>query len=77
MPRAETLKIVQKGIFPLQTSVNGFLHVSCISPEQETTFFIQADVEVDDEIATTTAQAAACEEFVRSPKNRQQRRVAS
>ena len=46
-------KTAKKGSFPLQASVDGFLHVSCTKPEQETTISLQADVKVNDE---TTAK---------------------
>ena len=36
-----------------QDTVDGFLHVSCTSPEQETTFSIQTDIGVEDKITTT------------------------
>ena len=38
---------------------------------------LQIDIGVNEETTTTTAQFAAREEFARSPKNRQQGRVAS
>ena len=72
--RAEMQSTEREGIFPLQTSVDG-----CTSPEQEwtTTMLLKTNVGVDDvETTTTNAQAAACEEFARPPKNQQQRRVA-
>ena len=76
VPRAETQQTEEKGFFTLQASVDGFLSVNCTSPEQETTtILLQADLRVDDETTSTTAQAAVREEFTRPPKNRQQRRV--
>ena len=48
--RAETQKTEQKGTFPLQASIDGFLHVDCTRTlDQEGTFSLQADVGVDNE----------------------------
>ena len=69
--RAEMQSTEREGIVALQASLD-----VCTSPEQGTAILLQADVEVDDD-KTTTAQAAAREEFGRQPKNRQKRRVAS
>ena len=46
--RAESQSTESEGIFPLQASVDGFLHVSCTSPEQEC-ILLQPDIGVDDE----------------------------
>ena len=47
-------KTAKKGSFPLEASVDGFLHVSCTNLEQDTTIIsLQADVKVNDE---TTAK---------------------
>ena len=75
--RADMQITKQKGNFPLQATVDGFLHVSCTSPEQGTTFLLQADVGVDAETTTTKAQVAAREEFARLPIGRQQRGTTS
>ena len=48
VPRAETQKNEQKGTFPLQASIDSFLHVDCTRTlDQEGTNLLQADVEVD------------------------------
>ena len=44
--RAQTTE--SKDIFPLETSVDGILHLNCTSPEQEC-ILIRPDVGVDDE----------------------------
>ena len=78
VPRAKTQQKEKKGRFSLQASVDGFLHVDCTRTlNQEGTSLLQADVGVDDEATTTTAQAAACEEFARPPKKWQERRVTA
>ena len=75
VPRAEMQSTKNEEVFPLQASVDAFLHI-CTSPEQETIILLQADVGVDDtETTTINAQAAFREEFARPPKNRQQLRV--
>ena len=61
-------------MFPLQASVDGGLHVSCTSPEQEC-ILLQPDVAVDDEEKTTTSEkTSAREEFARPSKKRKQQR---
>ena len=76
-PHAESQSTEEEGIFPLQASLKGFLHV-CTSPEQESTFLFQVDVGINDEETTiTNAQAIAHKEFARPPKNRQQQRVTA
>ena len=70
--RAGTQSTEKDDTFPVQASVDGFLHVSCTSPEQGTTILLQADIVVDAEETTTVAKAAAREEFARPKKNRQQ-----
>ena len=68
--RAQTTE--RKQIFPLETSVNGFLRYNCTSPDQEDTIILlQPDVGMDDSNETTTQEAAACAEFVRPTKKRQ------
>ena len=68
---AESQSIKSEESFPLQVSLD-----VCTSLEHGTTILLQADVGVDDD-ETTTAQAAAHEEFARPPKNLQQQRVGS
>ena len=63
-------------MFPLQATVDGFLYVSCTSPEQGTAILLQADVGVDAE-TTTKAQVAALEKFGRLSIDRQQRGTTS
>ena len=57
-------------IFPLETSVDGFLHSNCTSPKQECSL-LQPDVGVDEEKETTATsqQAVVCEEFARPTKS--------
>ena len=74
---AEMQSTKQEGTSPLQVTASGFLHVSCTSPEQETTFSIQTDVGVNEEEATTTVQATARQDFVRLSIGRQQRGTTS
>ena len=77
--RAESRSTEREGIFPLQTSVDGFVRVNCTSVEQECILF-QPDAEVDDEDKTTTctsAHAAARKEIPTLPIGRQQRGTAS
>ena len=60
----------REGIFPLEVSDDGFLHVGT-NPEQGTTILLQADTGVnDDEI--TSEQAVDREEFATLSKKRQQ-----
>ena len=78
VPYAVRQQTEQEGTFPFQAYVDGFLHVNCTKiPEEEGTISSQADVGVKPETTTTTAQVAACKEFARPPKNRQQRRVTA
>ena len=77
--QAESQSTDREGAFPLQTSVNGILHVNCTSPEQECVL-LQPDVGVDDEEkARTLEQAATREEFARlsKTKKRQQQRITT
>ena len=64
--------------FPLQASVDVFLRFNCTSLEQEC-ILLQPDVGVDDEKdrPTISQQAAACEEFARPTKKRQQQRMTT
>ena len=67
----------EEGIFPLETSMDGFLHFNFTSPEQEY-ILLQPDVGVDDEKenTATTQQAAAREEFAKPTKKRQRQRTS-
>ena len=57
--------------------MDGILHVSCTSPEEEW-ILLQPDVGVDDEEKTSTSkQAAVREEFARSSKKRQQQMMTA
>ena len=62
----------KEDIFPLEISMDGFLHSNCTSPEQEC-ILLQLDVGVDGEKETTATsqQAAVCEEFARPIKRQQ------
>ena len=64
----------EEGLFPLETSMDGFLHSNCTSTEQEYILLHQPDVGVDDEKETSanSQQAAVCEEFASPTKKRQQ-----
>ena len=75
--RAESQSTEREGTFYLQSSVDGFLRVSCTNPEQEWILH-QLDVEVDEEEKTSSPeQTAAREEFTRSSKKRQQQRMTA
>ena len=54
VPCAEMQSAKQEVFFPLQASLDVFLHV-CTSPEQDTTFLLQADAGMDN--AETTSQS--------------------
>ena len=62
----------EEGLFPLETSMDGFLRPNCTSTEQEYILLLQPDIRMDDNNETTTQQAAAHEEFARPTKKRQQ-----
>ena len=64
----------EEGVFPLETSMNGFLRLNCTSIEQEYILLHQPDAGVDDEKETTATsqQAAVREEFTSPTKKRQQ-----
>ena len=68
----------EEEILPLETSMDGFLHVNFTSPKQECIVF-EPDVGVDDhgESITSKVQADPGEEFARLPIGRQQRKTAS
>ena len=76
--RAKSRSTKREEFFPLQVSVDGILHVSCTSPEQEC-ILLQPDVGVDDndEATTSKAQATTRKEFARLSIGRQQREMAS
>ena len=76
--RVESRSTEREDFFSLQASVDGFLPVSCTSPEQEG-ILLQPDVGVDDndEAITSKAQTAARKEFLRLPIGRQQRETTS
>ena len=63
--------------FPLETSMDGFLHSNCTSSEQECIQLHQPNVVVDNEKQTTASlqQAAVREEFVSPTKKRQQQEM--
>ena len=67
-------QIEEEELFPLETSIDGFLRSNCTSTEQECTLLHQPDVGVDDEKETTATsqQAAVGEEFESLTKKRQQ-----
>ena len=69
--RAET-QTEEEGLFPLETSMDGFLRSNCTSTEQEYIILLQPDVGMDDNNETTSQQAAAHGEFARLTKKRQQ-----
>ena len=77
VPRAETQQSTEQAIlFPLQASVDGFLHVDCTrNLDQEGTELLQADVGVKPETTTTKAQVTAREELRESrlADNREER----
>ena len=81
-PRVLHTKIQQTeldGTFPFfQAGVDGFLRVDCTRiPEQRANLLShQADVGANHE-TTTRVQLAACQEFVKVPRGRQQRGTAS
>ena len=73
--RAET-QIEGEEIFPLETSMNDFLHLNCTSTEQVWILMrsdnqVQPEVGMDDSNDATTQQAAAREEFAKLTKMRQ------
>ena len=77
VPRVETSTDTEE-IFPLETSIDVFLHSNCTSPEQ-VCILLQPDVGVHDEKETTatTQQAAAREKFARPTKKRQRQRTTA
>ena len=61
----------QKGTFPFQAGVDGFLHVDCTRvPKQERILSCQADVGVSSE-TITTVQVATRQKFAKPLKVRQ------
>ena len=65
----------REGYFHLEASLDSVFNV-CASTKQGANVLLQPDVKVDiKETTTTNAQAAAREEFAKTPKNRQQERV--
>ena len=79
-PRAETQPTERETKFPLQANVDGFLHVSCTSVDQEgTTILLRADIGVNnvETTTTTTAHAAAREKFARPSRKRQEQRMTA
>ena len=78
--RAEK-QIKEEELFPLKTSIDGFLHSNCTSTEQECILLqpdvgvndnkVQPEVRMGDSNDATTQQAAAREEFARLTKMRQ------
>ena len=73
--RVET-SATEEEVITLETSMDGFLHSNCTSPEQECFLLHQPDVGVDDEKETTASaqQTAIREEFARPTKKQQQQR---
>ena len=65
----------EEGILPLETSMDGFLHVNFTSPKQECIMF-EPDVGVDDngESITSKVQDDPGEEFARLPTGRHNER---
>ena len=69
--RDETQIMEEEGIFPFETSMDGFLHSNCTSTEQECILLqphvgvndnkVQPEVGMDDSNDATTQQAAARE----------------
>ena len=78
--RAET-HMEEEELFPIKTSMDGFMHSNCTSTEQEYILLqsdvgvndnkVQPEVGMDDSNDATTKQAAAREEFARLTKLRQ------
>ena len=66
----------EEGLFPLQTSIDGFCNSSFTSTEEEYVL-LQPDIGMDDNNETPTQQAAAREEFTRPTKKRQQQGMAA
>ena len=72
---------MEEAIFPLETSMNGFLRSTCTSIEQEYILLqlnvgvndkrVQPEVGVDDNNDATTQQATVREEFVSPTEKRQ------
>ena len=85
-PGASRAETQMEEDFPFETSMNGFLHSNCTSPEQEYILIqsreeyillqVQPEVGMDDSNNATTSQAAAREESVRLPIGQQQRMTA-
>ena len=73
--RAETQR-EEEGLFPFETSIDGFFNPNFTSTEQECTL-LQPDIGMDDNNETTTQQAAAREEFARPTNKRQQPEIAA
>ena len=81
-PGASRAETQMEKDFPFETSMNGFLHSNCTSPEQEYISIqsreeyillqVQPDVGMDDSNNATTSQAAAREESARLPIGQQQ-----
>ena len=65
----------EKGLFPLESSIDGFFNPNFTSTEEEYVL-LQPDIGMDDNNETTTQQAAAREEFASPTKKRQQQGMA-
>ena len=65
----------EKGLFPLETSIDGIFNSNLTSTEEEY-ILLQPDIGVYDNYKTTTQQAAAREEFANPAKKRQQQGMA-
>ena len=75
---AESQSTEREGIFPLEASLDSFLHISTSLGQEGTIILLQPDVGVDDEERKTTSeQAASREEFARPSKKRQQQRITA
>ena len=78
-PQEESQSTETGGNFPLQASVDRFLHVSTSLDQEGAIMLLQPDVGADnnDEATTSKVQAGARKEFARLPIGRQQRETAS
>ena len=65
----------EKGLFPLETSIDSFFYSNFTSTEEEY-ILLQPDIGMYDNNETTTQQAAAREEFASPAKKRQQQGMA-
>ena len=68
-----------EGFLLFKSQCRGFLYVSTSLDQEGTIILLQPDVGVDsdEEITTTSEQAAACEEFARPSKKRQQQGITA